>query len=70
MNAAESIFRMVEGLGYAVSVFHMDQYVGLHAVHLSGDHIPHVARCEGEGEEELYLAACALAEMVGVRLEG
>lgn len=43
--------------------------VELHAVGLSGEEIPHVARCEGDGDEELYLAACALAEMVGLRLD-
>jgi hypothetical protein len=47
----------------------MREYVELHAVRLSGDEIPHVARCEGEGDEELYQAACALAEIVGMRLE-
>jgi hypothetical protein len=48
----------------------MREYVELHAVRLSGDEIPHVAGCEGDGEEELYQAACALAEMLGMRLDG
>jgi hypothetical protein len=47
----------------------MRRYVELHAVHLSGDGIPHIARCEGDGEQETYLAARALAEMVGVDVE-
>ena len=69
-GTANAILRQVEALGYAVSVHHMREYVELHAVHLSGEGIPHVARCEGNGEAELYRAACALAEMVGGRLEG
>ena len=46
----------------------MREYVELHAVHLSGDGVPHVAPCEGDGEQETYLAAQELAEMVGVRV--
>jgi len=69
-DSSSAILHQVEGLGYAVSVHHMGRYVELHAVHLSGDGIPHVARCEGDGEQELRLAACALAEMVGLRLDG
>jgi hypothetical protein len=44
----------------------MREYVELHAVHLSGEGVPHVARCEGDGEQELYQAARALAAMVGI----
>jgi hypothetical protein len=65
--ATERILRLVREAGYAVSVFHMGGYVELHAVRLSGDHVPHVARCEGDGDAETYQAARALAEMVGVR---
>src|SRR3954462_3794643 len=68
-GTTKAILRQIEDLGYAVSVHHMREYVELHAVRLSGDEIPHVARCEGDGEEELYQAASALAEMVGVRLD-
>ena len=69
-RTSDALLRQIENLGYAVSVHHMSRYVELHAVRLSGEDIPHVARCEGDGVEELYLAACALAEMVGLRLEG
>ena len=31
---------------------------------------PHVARAEGDGDEQVYLAACELARMAGVDLEG
>jgi hypothetical protein len=65
--AAADILRRIEAAGYATSVHHMRRYVELHAVHLSGDHIPHVARAEGDGEQELYLAARALAQMVRLR---
>jgi hypothetical protein len=47
----------------------MGAYVEVHAVRLTGDKVPHVARCEGDGDEELCLAACELAGMVGLRLE-
>jgi hypothetical protein len=67
--AASDICRRVEEVGYAVSVHHMRRYVELHAVHLSGDRIPHVARCEGDGEAKTYLPAMALAEMVGLSPE-
>ena len=47
------------------------EYVEMHAVRLSDPDEQHVARCvEGDGEEEAYRTACALAEMVGMRLEG
>ncbi len=39
----------------------------LHAVPLSGDHVPQVARGEGDGGQEVYLAARALADYLGVR---
>jgi hypothetical protein len=68
--AAAAICRAIEISGYAVSVHHMRRYVELHAVHLSGDQIPHVARAEGDGDQETYLAAHALAEMVGITLSG
>ena len=42
----------MEASGYAVSGDHMREYVGLHAVHLSGEGAPRVARCEGDGERE------------------
>ena len=68
-GVADAVLRQIRDLGYAVSVHHMGEYVELHAVHLSGDKVPHVARCEGGGDDETYLAACALAEMVGLRPE-
>ena len=70
MSTADAIILQVKRLGYAVSVHHMGEYVELHAVHLSGDEVPHVCRCEGDGDEGTYLPAVTLAEMVGVRPEG
>ena len=64
--AAREVCRRIENGGYAVSVHHMREYVELHAVPLSGDGVPHVARCEGDGKAELHQAAMALAEMVAV----
>lgn len=54
--------RQIDRAGHAASAHYMREYVELHAVHLSGDEIPRASRCEGDGEEQLYLAACALAE--------
>ena len=68
-RTAGAILRQIEDLGYAVSVHDMPGRVELHAVRLDDDRLPHVARCAGNGEGELHLAACALAEMVGLRLE-
>lgn len=65
--ATEILLGHIRQAGYAVSVHHMSEYVELHAVHLSGDHIPHIARCEGDGRAETYQAARALAEMVGLQ---
>jgi hypothetical protein len=69
-GTSHAILRQVETSGYAVSVHEMGAYVEMHAVRLTGEDIPHVARCEGGGEEALYVCACALAEMVGIELEG
>jgi hypothetical protein len=63
------ILRRIEDLGYAVSVHAMPGYTELHAVSLSGEGVPHVARSEGDDDAALHNAACALAEMVGLRLE-
>lgn len=70
-GTSDAILRQVKAVGCAVSVFRIGDYVELHAVRLSGDEMPHVSRCEGDGDgdEPLYFAACALAEMVGVRSE-
>ena len=65
-GAAAAILRQIDAAGYATSVHHMRRYVELRGVHLSGDGVPHVARADGDGEQELYLAARALAEMLGI----
>ena len=64
-----AILRQIEALGYAVSVHTMPGHTELHAVRLSGDEVPHVARSEGNDQKALHDATCALAEMVGLRLE-
>ena len=68
-DAAARIVGQIEQAGFAVSVYHMRQYVELYAVHLSGDHISHVARCEGGGEAETYQAAMLLSQMVGIAIK-
>jgi hypothetical protein len=66
---ADAILRQIEAMGHATSAHRMGRYVELHAVRLTAEEMPHVARCEGDGDEELCLAACELAGMVGLRLE-
>jgi hypothetical protein len=45
-NAApDRLLSQVRFSGYAVIAHHMREYVELHAVHLSGDEIPHVSHC-------------------------
>jgi hypothetical protein len=66
-DAAVVIIGRITGAGFEVRVHHMCQYVEVHAVHLSGDEAPHVAKCEGDGDAETYQAARALAAMVGIR---
>ena len=46
----------------------MPGYTELHAVRVSGDEVPYVARSAGN-DEALHEATRALAEMVGLRLE-
>jgi hypothetical protein len=67
-GAAAGIIGRIKRAGYAVSVHHMGRYVELHAVHLSGDEDPLVARCEGDGDLETYQSVRALAAMVGIRV--
>ena len=48
----------------------MGEYGALHAVRKPDAGELHIARAEGDGDEEACLAACELARMVGVDLEG
>ena len=68
MHAA--ILRHVESAGDATSVHRMGAYCELHAVRKPDAGEVHIARAEGDGDEEVYRAACELARMVGVDLEG
>ena len=65
-----TLIRQIEDRGYAVSVDEMPCYVEMHAVRLTGDEIPHVARCGNDQSNALEQCARALAEMVGIRPEG
>jgi hypothetical protein len=69
IGMVHTILCRIEDLGYAVSVHAMPGYSELHAVRLRGEEVPHGARCEGVDDEALHQAACALAEMVGLRME-
>jgi len=67
---SERVLQRIRDARLGVSFHHLGDYVELHAVQLSGDQIPHVARCEGDREAETYQAARALAEMVGLHPSG
>jgi hypothetical protein len=66
----ESLLRQIESLGYATSVHRMGEYVELHGVPLPAGEPVRIVRVDGDGEEQVYRAARALAEMVGIGLEG
>jgi hypothetical protein len=70
MHAA--ILRDLEALGYATSVRRLGDHCELHAVNvMPGIEEPvHIARVDGDTDEDVYRAARALAEMCGVDLEG
>jgi hypothetical protein len=65
-----TILRQIESAGYATSVHRMGQRCELHAVRKRDVGEVHIARAEGDGDEQVYLAACELARMVGVDMEG
>jgi hypothetical protein len=48
--ATSDLIRRIRDAAYAVSVHHMREYIELHAVHLGGGGVPHVARCDGEAQ--------------------
>jgi len=67
------ILGQIRSLGYAVSIHRVNGVTEMHAVLLkdpSPDNI-HIARnLDGNGPDDEYNAACALAEMLGIDLEG
>jgi hypothetical protein len=70
-DTADALIRQIEVLGYAVSVHRMGDYVEMHAVFLKDPELVLIARCgDGDGEKEIRVAACELARMVGIDLEG
>jgi len=65
------ILDRIRQLGWTVSVHKVNQTVGMHAVHLAGEHDPQIARCNnGDGSDDEYGCACLLARAVGIDLEG
>lgn len=69
-GATHAILRQVESLGHAVSVHRVNGMIEMHAVMLADPDRQFVARsADGDGDRDTYLAACALAEMVGIDLE-
>ena len=47
----------------------MRNYCELHAITLPDGKPVHIARVDGDSDDELFRAACELASMVGVRGE-
>jgi hypothetical protein len=69
VSLTDSIIRVIEGAGCAVSVHRMPGYVEMHAVPLSGDvEQQKISRCADDEDEAVFRAAAALAEMVGIDL--
>jgi hypothetical protein len=64
------ILRHLELLGFLTSVHRMGDYCELHAVKLPNAEIVHIARADGDRDEDVFLAACELARMCGVELDG
>jgi hypothetical protein len=61
----------IEGLGYTVTTIRSGGSVELRAASRTDQSQTFVARnADGDGAEDEYLAACRLAEMVGIRLRG
>ena len=48
----------------------MGAYCELHAVKLPEAEVVHIARADGDSDDDVYLAACELARMCGVDVEG
>jgi hypothetical protein len=73
VHRIHAVIELIETLGYKVSCRRGQGTVELRAVLLS-DPTPantHIARnCDGDGDEDLYQTAWALAEMVGIHIEG
>jgi hypothetical protein len=68
MHAA--ILRHIESMGFATSVHCMGDYCEVHAVKLPEGEPLHIARVDGDSDEDVYRAACELAQMIGIDLEG
>jgi hypothetical protein len=67
---SKAILAQIESLGFVVKEFRANGAVELRAVPLKGNDPPQVARCnDGDGDDELYRAACLLAQAVGIDLE-
>ena len=68
-DAATEVLRQIEARGYALGVTAFPSTSSYNAVRLCAGEISQAARCEGDGDEETSLAACATAETVGQRPE-
>jgi hypothetical protein len=62
--------RQIESLGFLTSVHRMGDYCELHAAKLPDGEPVYIARSDADTEDGVSAAACELARMCGVDLEG
>jgi hypothetical protein len=71
MTATDAILFQIRSMNYVVKTFRVNGTVEMHAVDLSCECEPQIARCnDGDGPDEEYRCACLLAEAVGIRIGG
>ena len=64
------ILRHIESLGFATSVHRMGAYCELHAMPIPVGEPVYLPRVDGDSDEDVDRAACELARMCGVDVEG
>jgi hypothetical protein len=70
VTLTDSILAQIRAIGNIVKVFTVNGVVEMHAIQLTGENEPQIARCnDGNGPDEEYRAACLLAAACEVELE-
>jgi hypothetical protein len=71
MTLTDIILAQIRSLNYVVKIFRINGTVEMHAVDLTGERAPQIARCnDGDGPDEEYRCACLLAGAVGITMGG
>jgi len=71
MTGTDAILSQIRSMGYIVKEFRINGTVEMHAVDLTGEREPQIARCnDGDGPDEKYRCVCLLAGAVGIVLGG